>query len=121
MGDEGRRAMMAPAEAAADLTLDTTRQEEEWTEFDPDVDDRHVFEDDSKVSDVELVRGGSGQDKNESNETRTSLLDDSLMNKSKGTVSPTGRSVMSHNEFPIPEDDLSHIPFDDDESSSASR
>mmetsp|Transcript_14574 Transcript_14574/g.26404 ORF Transcript_14574/g.26404 Transcript_14574/m.26404 type:complete len:666 (+) Transcript_14574:149-2146(+) len=111
----GRRAMMAPAEAAADLTLDTTRQEEEWTEFDPDVDDdRHVF-DDSKVSDVELVRGGGGgNDKNESNET--SLFDDSSLNKSKGTVSPTGgRSVMSHNEFPIPEDDLSHIPFDDDD------
>jgi cohesin complex subunit SCC1 len=112
VGPEGRRAMMAPAEAAADLTLDTARQEEEWTEFDPDVDDRHVF-DDSKVSDVELVRGG-GNDKNESNET--SLFDDSSLNKSKGTVSPTGgRSVMSHNEFPIPEDDLSHIPFDDDD------
>ena len=116
LGDEGRRAMMAPAEAAADLTLDSQRQEEEWTEFDPDVDDRHVFDDsvNTNVSDVELVRGGAKDDSADtSGLRRTSLLDDSLMEQSKGTVSPT-RSPMSHNEFPIPEDDLSHIPFDDD-------
>jgi cohesin complex subunit SCC1 len=111
LGDQGRRAMMAPAEAAADLTLDSYRQEEEWAEFDPDLDDRHVFDDSANVSEVELVRGKN--DSVDSKLRRTSLLDDSLAEKSKGTVSPA-RSPMSHNEFPIPDDDLSHIPFDDD-------
>ena len=111
LGEEGRRAMMAPA--AADLTLDSYRQEEEWTEFDPDVDDRHVFDDSgtTHISDVELVRGKD--DSVDSQLRRTSLLGDSLMDKSKGTVSPS-RSLMSHTEFPIPDDDLSHIPFDDE-------
>lgn len=113
LGDEGRRAMMAPAEAAADLTLASYRQEEEWTEFEPDVDDRHVFDDSgtTHISDVELVRGKD--DSVDSQLRRTSLLGDSLMDKSKSTVSPA-RSLMSQTEFPIPDDDLSHIPFDDE-------
>lgn len=112
---QGRRAMMAPA-AEADMTLDSLRREEEWTEFDPDVDDRHVFDesaDQTKVSDVELVRGKTDESQDTSHQ-RASLLDDSLAAETKGTVSP-GRSPMSQNEFPIPDDDLSHIPFDDDE------
>jgi hypothetical protein len=85
------------------------RQEEESNEFDPDVDDRHVLDDsvDTNISDDELVRGK--KEWVDSTLRRTSLLDDS----SKDSVSPA-RLFISHNDFPIPDDDLSHIPVDDD-------
>lgn len=112
---EGRRAM--------DLTMDsdlgrTEEPEEQWTAFDPDEEqdeDRHVFDDsrndESKISDVELVRGAEDSMTTAEGQ-RLSILDQDDAPKDK-IVS----SRMSEQEFPMPDDDndISNIAFDDDE------
>jgi cohesin complex subunit SCC1 len=81
-------------------------EDEQWTAFDPDdEEDRHVFTDDSKVSDVELVRGANDSLTTEGN-ARLSFLEDSR----DKIITPRP----SEQDFPMPDDEDEHIPFDED-------
>jgi cohesin complex subunit SCC1 len=88
-------------------TMMTMTDHEEWTAFDPD--DRHVFDDpeSSKVSDVELVLGA------DDSMTTTDLSRPSILSKRSKPDEPVTPG-MSEAEFTMPDDDMSHIPFDDD-------
>ena len=104
--------------------------EEEWTVFEPNAaadddgedEDRHVFEDSktmgSKVSDVELVRKAE-----DSVTTNDSVRAPSTLGggESKTTNPPAtplaGRTTaVSDSEFPVMDEDVSNIPFDEDDS-----
>lgn len=89
----------------------STREEtqEEWTAFDPD--DRHVFDvDTSKVSDVELVRGAEDSMTTTANDSNTRA---SLLSRSPMLMDAPVTPNMSEAEFPMPDDEMSHIPFED--------
>ena len=106
---ESRRAM--------DLTLDSEAfrpeqdQDEQWTAFDPDADqDSHVVDgrhDDSKVSDVELVRGAEDS-MTTAEGRRISMLDTS--NDKLTTPGTTDFEFQPRND----DDDFGQVPFDDD-------
>jgi len=83
--------------------------QEEWTAFDPD--DRHVFDvDTSKVSDVELVRGAEDSMTTTANDSNTRP---SLLSRSPLLMDAPVTPNMSEAEFPMPDDEMSHIPFED--------
>lgn len=106
---ESRRAM--------DLTMDSDafrsergHDDEQWTAFDPDDDeDRHASRDtrnESKISDIELVRGA--EDSMTTTEgQRLSVLDDS--NDKLVTPRQTGFEFQPPND-----DDFGNVAFDDD-------
>lgn len=111
---EGRQAMDLTMDS--DINMDMLMQrpeeeaEEQWTAFDPDEDeDRHVFDDsrnESKISDVELVRGAEDS---MTTAGRLSVLDDG--DSKDKIITPRN----SEQEFAMPDDDdFGNVPFDDD-------
>lgn len=105
------------ARRAMDLTLDSDAfrpeqdHEEQWTAFDPDADEgSHAVDgrhDDSKISDVELVRGAEDS-MTTAEGRRISMLDTS--NDKLTTPGNTDFEFQPRND----DDDFGQVPFDDD-------
>ncbi|KAI2510988.1 N terminus of Rad21 / Rec8 like protein [Fragilaria crotonensis] len=105
------------ARRAMDLTLDSDAfrpeqdHEEQWTAFDPDADDSgQIIDDqhnDSKISDVELVRGAEDS-MTTAEGGRISVLDTS--NDKPATPGNADFEYQPRND----DDDFGPVPFDDD-------
>lgn len=125
---------------AVNMTLNSQlsgmgQQEEGWHSFDPDAiggmgeeeeEERHVFQPDdddqglevnqtkdTDVSDVELVRGGA-------DETSSLIGRPSIIGSDLGSIAPPTdqasitKSQVSDNEFPLQDEEVPSIPFDDE-------